>query len=76
MEDGGRADVTVKTEIPQQRRQRKPDILTALGKPTWTKRRRSIIGKMIPPVLDPAAATPRAVARYSVKWVATEDIDG
>lgn len=66
----------VKIETQQQRRQIKADILTPLGKPTSTKRRRSIIGKMIPPVLDPAAAIPRAVARYSTKWVATEDIDG
>ena len=65
----------MKTEIPQQRRERKPDILTALEKPTWTKRRRSMIGETIPPTLDPAAAIPRAVARYSLKWVATADTD-
>jgi hypothetical protein len=35
-----------------------------------------MIGKTIPPALDPAAAIPRAVARYSEKWVATEDIVG
>ena len=66
----------VKTAIPQQRRERRPDILIVLEKPIWTKRRRSMIGNMIPPALDPATAIPRAVARYSLKWVATEDIDG
>ena len=57
----------MRTEIVQQRREMKPDILTVLGKPTWAKRQRSMMGKMIPPALDPAAAIPRAVARYSVK---------
>jgi hypothetical protein len=43
---------------------KKADIRIAQGNPTWRIRRLSMIGKMIPPVLEPVEATPNASALF------------
>lgn len=68
----GNLDLRVKFAIISMKRIRKAQILIAHENPTSGISRVTMMGKMTPPRLDPAAVTPRAKARRLANHVLTE----
>lgn len=65
-------DLKVRLEMDSMNKIRNAQILIAHGKPTCGMRWDTMMGKITPPKLDPAAVIPRAVARRFANQVLTE----